>query len=697
MRSRQGPEPRGWTVRAVALVAIVVAVVMGSQAVLTQARGGEQSGRQRVRGVVEVAGQPAPGWRVELYAAGRDGARLMDATSSDHRGEFTLRARPRARDGIVAYVIARSGESNKLLTVLDPSDAPDRIVVNELSTIASIWTNAQFLGGDTISGNEVGLVAAARNIPNLVDIESGELGEVVQTGWNGNHTNTLATLNSLSSMLSDCITDGCADTIFVDSAPDGVPVPTDTLAAFHNIARNPWHNVDTIFSRLQPGTDGGADNPAFIPTLLWPPTGWTLSLVYTGGGFNAPGAMAIDEDGSVWANNNFVPGSQSILLDIGGIFVPDPKAYSGTGVTKLNSNGDPESPPSGFLGGGTFGGAFSVTIDRHDDVWIGNFAGDSMTRLDADGEPISPNSSTAYGSDGGYHYEFEGESGFQSPQSSLIAADGSIWVTNLGGNTVSQLVGGDPENIVTWGADPSCTKVFANPWGIASDDAGRVFVTNTAGPNVSMIDPSTAPDSLCPSATYPLDSHAAPQGIATDMEGNLWVADTYGDGGRVTFLDAFDGYAATPFNADGTTVGPWSLAVDGDDNVWVADFWGKRIHNLCGASGNCPEGMQALGQRISPPGRSDSTEAGMGGGYGANGSLQSITGINIDQAGNVWVANNFQNDLVCLDGAGVPPFGESTTVGLEALQNECGGNGAVVVFGVAAPVDAPIHGQPRQP
>ncbi|MDX2381739.1 MAG: NHL repeat-containing protein [Acidimicrobiia bacterium] len=689
----QGTKTLATAKRLVVVLLVVAGILMGSQAMLTQARGGS-SGGSRVAGVVQVAGDPVAGWRVELYAAGRDGARLMDTTSTNHRGEFRLRARPRARDGITAYVVARNGDTKKMLAVLDPSERPDRTVINELSTIASIWTNSQFIDGDTISGNDVGLVAAARNIPNLVDLESGGLGEVVQTGWNGNHTNTLATLNSLASLLSDCLTDGCAE-LFIESAPDGVPVPTDTVAAFHNIARNPWHNVDRIFSRLQSASDNGPDNPAFIPTLLWPPTGWTLSLVYTGAGFNAPGEMAIDDEGGLWSNNNFVPGSQSVLLDVGGIFVPDPKTYTGTGVTKLSSSGEPESPPSGYLGGGTFGGAFGTAVDLNGDVWIGNFAGNSVTKLDADGTPISPDASTSYGSDGGYHYTLDGESGFQSPQSTIITEDNSLWVTNLGGNTVSQLLGGDPGNIRTWGADPSCAHVFSNPWGLASDDDGRVFVSNAAGRNISMIDPSTATDPLCPSDTYPLDSEAAPQGLATDIEGNVWVADTYG--GKVTFLDAANGYTPTTFDAEGTTVGPWSVAVDGRDNVWVADFFGKRILNLCGASGNCPEGMQGMGDRISPAGRTLSSEAGMGGGYGANAAIQSITAIEIDQAGNVWVANNFDNDLVCLAGAGIPPVGGGSTVGLERLQTECGGNGAVVVFGVAAPVGAPILGQPRQP
>ena len=68
-----------------------------------------------------------------------------------------------------------------MLTVLGTArDAPEWVVVNELSTVASIWTSAQFLDGESIQGNEVGLKAAARNVPNLVDLETGQLGTVVQ-------------------------------------------------------------------------------------------------------------------------------------------------------------------------------------------------------------------------------------------------------------------------------------------------------------------------------------------------------------------------------------------------------------------------------------------------------------------------------------------------------------------------------------
>lgn len=131
--------------------------------------------------------------------------------------------------------------------------------------------------------------------------------------------------------------------------------------------------------------------------------------------------------------------------------------------------------------------------------------------------------------------------------------------------------------------------------------------------------------------------------------------------------------------------------------MWAADFFGRRILNLCGASGNCPEPSNELGDPISPAGVAGSTEPGLGGGYGANAALQAITSINIDQAGNVWVANNFQNDTVCLEGAGISPADETNTVEQEKLQTQCTGNGIVVMLGVAAPVKAPTFGVPEQP
>lgn len=683
-------------------VVLICMMVLSPQPAARDWRGGSESeddarwrARSSIVGQVQVANEPAAGWRVELHAGSPKGSRRLDTTTSGDDGEFRLRVRAGRRDSIL-YLVAKKGGENRLLAVLGPPwEIPRRVVVNELSTIASIWTATQFLDGESIQGNRVGLVAAARNVPNLVDLETGGPGAVVQNVVNGARTNTLATLNTLASILSDCLISNCYE-LFVLATLQGKPAPTNTLDAFHNVALNPWHNVVDIFELRGAATDGADDNPFFIPTLLYPPTAWTLSLVYAEGGFNAPGGMSIDARGNLWANNNFMPGSQSILFNAFGPEPPGPINYSGTGVTKLSSNGAPLSPPTGYLGGGTFGAAFGLAVDERGHVFVGNFVGDSLSELRPDGTPVSPNSSTPYGSDGGYHH-----ASFDDPQSIIVDRAGNIWVTNLGGDSVSQLVRGNPGNVRTWGPGCPAGSQFNKPWGLASDQQGRIWVTNFGNNTVSMIHPATAvvQFAFCPSATFELGNHLieppGAQGVAVDFDGNVWVART--EEGDISFLDASNGFAPQLFDADDTSVGPWGIAIDGANNVWVADFFGKRILNLCGASANCPQGARNLGDRISPPGRPGSGDQGDGGGYGANGALQSITSVVIDQAGNVWVANNFDSNDVCLEGSAVTPIGEPSTVVEERMQPQCGGNGAVVVFGIAVPVATPLIGPPVRP
>ena len=42
--------------------------------------------------------------------------------------------------------------------------------MNEFTTVASVWTNAQFLEGDVLKGHALGLKIAAGNVPSFVDL-----------------------------------------------------------------------------------------------------------------------------------------------------------------------------------------------------------------------------------------------------------------------------------------------------------------------------------------------------------------------------------------------------------------------------------------------------------------------------------------------------------------------------------------------
>ena len=640
-------------------------------------------GTARLTGHVTVGRLPAPGWTVDLYAAGRSNATHLATTTTDDEGTFGFRRSPTWSQQLL-YVVAWRDAATQMLALLGRgNDVPSATYVNEHTTIASIWAASQFLDGTTIAGNDVGLRTAARNVPNLVNLYTGDLGAVIQNGVNGTRTNTLATFNTLASLLTDCIRNGC-EALYPLATPPGEMPPTDTLTAFGNVARNPWNQVVPIF-QLRPPADPNVieGRPAFLPTLLWAPTAWTLSLVYVDGGFQAPGGLSIDQHGNVWTNNNFMPGSQSILFPDGfqGIH-----SYSGIGVTKLYSNGAPASPQTGFLGGGTFGGAFGVAIDKQGHAWIGNAAGNSVTELASDGTPISPDAHPPYSPGGGWRTEPP----MDFPQSIIFTESGDLWVANLMGDTVTQLIGGDPNNSRTWGGE-QCEHKFRKPWGLASDAEGRVWVSNFESNRASRIDPSQATNPpFCPEMNYRLGVDGVreePEGIAVDSHGNVWVAKLLA--GRVALLERARGFEPVQdFDGAGSAKSPWGIAVDGADNVWVANFFTRRIVQLCGLGGNCPPGLSP-GDPISPPGD--------GGGYGGNGALQSLTAIKVDQAGNVWVANNFQSSDVCLNGAGLPPADGVNTPTLERIQTQCGGNGVVQVLGVAAPTKAPVVGPAAAP
>ena len=94
--------------------------------------------------------------------------------------------------------------------------------MNELTTVASAFTVARFINGDSISGHPLGLRIAAGNVPNLVDPATGEWGKVLLDPIISTQTTTLATLNTLGSLVAACATtadDAWRDRFFKAATP----------------------------------------------------------------------------------------------------------------------------------------------------------------------------------------------------------------------------------------------------------------------------------------------------------------------------------------------------------------------------------------------------------------------------------------------------------------------------------------------
>src|SRR5271169_280003 len=140
-------------------------------------------------GSVQGAGQPIAGSTVTVYAAGTGAPAQLAQGKTDDSGTFTLAVDSAPADSVL-YVVAKGGtpkaaadnganDAIALLAVLGTTPPTTKITVNEFTTIASVWTAAQFLKGDVLSGKTLGLRIAASNVPNFVNLETGGYGDTI--------------------------------------------------------------------------------------------------------------------------------------------------------------------------------------------------------------------------------------------------------------------------------------------------------------------------------------------------------------------------------------------------------------------------------------------------------------------------------------------------------------------------------------
>jgi len=668
-----------------------------------------------VSGRVESAGEPIIDASVTLWLAGSGAPRRLGEARTNADGDFELTASGEfdSPDSGVLYLSAESGgiatrkqsAPNPALALMAIMHEPprDRVTINELTTVASVWSAAQFLDGRSLSGNPLGLRIAAGNVPNLVDLTTGGLGPAIQDPLNSSQTTTLAKFNTLGLLLSACVREipNACDKLFAAATPPAGATPRDTLAAARNIARYPWHRAEELFALLDafypvpPGSDWR--EVPYLPYLNYAPRAWTLSLVYAGGGLNSLGGIAIDGEGNLWADDNFLVGAQSTIF-----------ASFGGGLSKLASDGTPLSPmTTGFRGGGIDGPGFGIAISADDKVWATSLAGKTISVFDRKtGKPLSPKSG----------YDFGGQLG--QMQGIIVTPNGDVWALDNQKHQIVYLPQGDASKGRILGRSVDGKPVdgtleFKAPFHLAIDQQQRIWVTNSGSNTVTRFPANN------PGRAEQIEVGFAPRAVAIDSRGNAWVANTVGHpstvekasliktkleamlanrfgssseadkvahewidlfgilvefpGGDVSMIQP-DGKTLSPFDGDKSIIGPWGVAVDGDDNVWIANSLGRSITQLCGVrTENCPPGF-ATGDRISPPG-------------GYVGGLQILTDVAIDPAGNVWVANNWDlPEEVGFQKA--PP---------EPLSTRFGGNGAVVFFGLAKPVRTPLIGPVRAP
>jgi DNA-binding beta-propeller fold protein YncE len=674
---------------ATALLASLALLALLAPASAPAAKGGT------IRGTV-----PLRGMNVVLFAStpGANRPVKLGSTRSGRGGSFALRYRA-SGDEAVKYLVATRpggaaeagfpvpGNSYRLAAALGIGEVPRRAAVNERTTVAIGFAMAQFLSGNRMAGENPGLRNSAAMTWNLVGHRRGGVSPVLRRYPNGNSTSAWRTFDSLANLLATCRVQGlrCAALLKLAAAPGSRRAAGDTLAAIGNIARSPWRNVRGLY-RLSLATRG-TYAPALGPGEM--PDAWTLALRFEGGtprSLDGPGNVAIDKQGFIWVGNNYAY-SRDLSRAVG----------PGKTVMRFTPTGRYASG-SPIEAGGTTGVGFGVAIDTRDHVWVANFGFEgrgfegipaphnSVSEYGPYGEPISPalEEHEEKLPDGTVRRFYTGgwEDGEMFwPQDIVSDKSGNMWIANCGNNSVTKYPMGDHN----WAVNYPQSQItllgsefgFARPFGLATNDAGEVWVTANESRTVAVLDSEG-------NVVHRIEGGGLhrPLGIASDSRGNMWVGNSTwvvapcagefhpeggpSKGGSVTLIKANGELAAKSPYRNGGIKNAWGTAVDGNDTVWVANFSGKRLAQLCGMRTRaCPPGKRKVGAPISPAGT----------GYGFDG-LERVTGLQVDPSGNVWAVNNWRP---------VP------------IQRNPGGFQIVAYLGVAAPIKTPLIGQPEAP
>jgi hypothetical protein len=631
-------------------------------------RGASAAPWATVTGVVQSGGtvpaRPLANVPVTLYEATALAPTKLGQATTDASGSFAIASAVGTTEGVF-YATAAVDRSVELVAVLGTS-LPATATVNELTTVAAAYSMAQFYANDAISGDPFALRLAAGMNDNIADTATGASSPVLLASPNADETNSLRLTRSLANLLAASVTSrGLAASFLALTKPARGPVPQTTAQALASLARDPARNAGQIY-RLT------THSRVYDPPLARAPDAWTVVVKVNDSGDDAhntliggPGNLAFDDRGYAWVTNNVVQGD----------------TISSTEVVVLQPNGKPSdgtngAPPSPLIGSGILGTGFGVTIDATGTIWYGNFGwggkayypdpGASISRFSPAGAPLSGSG------EGG---------GVDRAQGMATDADGNVWVTSYGNDSVFVFPGGD----VTHGV--SLAQYFGSqPFDVAIAPDGAAWVSNSGGllggyPS-SVARFTFEAGILRRDVLRPLGS--ALKGLAVDSQGKVWVASL---GEDAVYGLRPDGTVFGRF-AGGGILGPWDVTIDGDDNLWVSNF-GQisvtnifphgRLSKLCGSDQSaCPPGKKT-GDAISPETGYPTPSAGSqvllhNGdplyGPGAPPSFAPMTRQTssvIDRAGNIWTINNYKPDFT-----------------VDAVANP-GGDGILIFVGLAPP------------
>ena len=362
--------------------------------------------------------------------------------------------------------------------------------------------------------------------------------------------------------------------------------------------------------------------------------------------------------------------------------------------------------PNSVADGASFSWPQGVAVDSAGNVFVADTDNNSIREMMPAVENGGTNwlTTTVAGFDGGNGYaDGTGSAAqFSYPQGIAVDGTGNVYVGDTAWATIRQITPGGMVTTIAgypygWGGSNDGTGSearFADPYGVAVDKTGNLYVADTTNDTIRKITPTVVSGvtnwvvtTLAGSvgnqgsadATGTAASFNWPRGVAVDSSGNVYVADTGNDTIRKITPDGvvttLAGSAGNTDVTDGTGTAaefnyPIYIAIDGADNLYVTDD-GSLVRQIT------PGGV------VTTIAGSHAGYGGFADGTGSAAQFKDLQGIAADGAGNLYIAdtgNNLIRKITPTVVNGVTNWVVTTLAGTRASVGSSDGTGSAVQF-----------------
>ena len=405
-------------------------------------------------------------------------------------------------------------------------------------------------------------------------------------------------------------------------------------------------------------------------------TGTITTIAGTGDyGFGGDGGPATEAQ---------LGGPNSVAVDgEGNVFITDSGNYR---IRKVDSTGRittiAGTGERGFSGDGRpateaqLGWPYGVAVDGAGNVYIADSENQRIRKVDSSGiiTTIAGTGVRGYSGDGGPATEAQ----FNLPYGVVVDEAGNVYIGDLDNDRIRKVdstgtittIAGTGESGLSGDGGPATEAQLSDPTGVALDGVGNLYIADTENQRIRKVDSTGTITTIAgtgergdggPATGAQLSS---PYGVAVDGAGNLYIGER--DNQRIRKVDSTGtiitvaGTGEYSFGGDGGPAteaqlsDPTGVALDGVGNLYIADTFNQRIRKV-----------DFTGTITTIAGTGDYGFGGDGG-PATEAQLGGPTGVALDGAGNLYIADtenqrirkvDFTGTITTIAGTGEYSFG----------------------------------------